>query len=170
MRPEKQLLLDEIKEKMEKSNAMIIASYERLDPQLSWDFHEKLRENDSDFEVVKKRIFLKMAHESGFEIVLKDLPGHVGIVFAFADPYALTKTVYTFNEDNENFLKILSGRVEKKNYSAKELEVLAKLPSQNEMRAQLLGLFEAPMAQTLSVMENLVLSVVYCLENKSSSK
>ena len=30
--------------------------------------------------------------------------------------------------------------------------------------------FEAPMAQTLAVMEALLASVVYCLDNKSQSK
>ena len=41
-----------------------------------------------------------------------------------------------------------------------------KLPAKDEMRAQLLGLFEAPMSQTLSTMESLLTSVMHCLENK----
>ena len=46
------------------------------------------------------------------------------------------------------------------------VEKLSKLPGKDEMRAQLLSVFEAPMAQTLAVMDALLASVVYCLDNK----
>ena len=48
-----------------------------------------------------------------------------------------------------------------------DVESLSKLPGKDEMRAQLLAYLEAPMAQTLAVMDALLTSVVYCLENKS---
>jgi large subunit ribosomal protein L10 len=35
------------------------------------------------------------------------------------------------------------------------------------MRAQLLGTFEAPMSQTLAVVEAILCSVLHCLENKA---
>ena len=43
---------------------------------------------------------------------------------------------------------------------------MSKLPSKDEMRAQFLGTLEAPMAQTLAVMDALLTSVVHCLNNK----
>ena len=61
MRKEKQLLLDEIKEQLEKSQSMIITKYHRIDPSLSWEFRGELKKAGSDYEVVKKRIFLKAA-------------------------------------------------------------------------------------------------------------
>ncbi|MBN1915008.1 MAG: 50S ribosomal protein L10 [Parachlamydiales bacterium] len=170
MRPEKKFLLEEIKEKMDRSQAMIIASYGQLNPHLSWNLHNVLREKNCDFEVVKKRILVKVANENGYALDLEDLSGNIGVLFVFGEPYETTKVFYTFNKDNEEFLKIISGRVEEKIYTANELEMLAKLPSQDEMRAQLLGLFETPMSQTLAVMESLITSVAYCLENKLSSK
>jgi large subunit ribosomal protein L10 len=51
-------------------------------------------------------------------------------------------------------------------YNAADVEIMSQLPSKDVMRAQFLGLLEAPMAQTLAVMEALISSVVYCLDNK----
>ena len=49
---------------------------------------------------------------------------------------------------------------------ASDVERLSKLPSKDEMRAQFLSVLEAPMSQTLAVMEALLTSVPYCLDNK----
>ena len=50
----------------------------------------------------------------------------------------------------------------------KDLEIISQLPTKDVMRSQLLGLFEAPMSQTLAVMEALLCSVPHCLENKAA--
>jgi large subunit ribosomal protein L10 len=53
--------------------------------------------------------------------------------------------------------------------SASDVEQISKLPGKDEMRSQFLGTLEAPLAQTLSVLEALLTSVMYCLENKSQA-
>ena len=72
-----------------------------------------------------------------------------------------------FVEDNEENFKILNGRFEHKDYSAKEVIELSRLPSLDEMRSQFVATLEAPMSQTVAVMESLLTSVLFCLENKS---
>ena len=42
MRPEKQLLLDEIKENIDSSTAIIVTSYNKLDPKSSWTLYHEL--------------------------------------------------------------------------------------------------------------------------------
>ena len=50
--------------------------------------------------------------------------------------------------------------------TAADVEAIAKLPNLNEMRAQFLGLLEAPMAQNAQVVHAVLASVLYCLEEK----
>jgi large subunit ribosomal protein L10 len=166
MRPEKQLLLDEIKEMMNQANGLIVMGYSKLSPKVSWDLNKNLSEKNSYFEVVKKRIFIKAAEELGLDIALKDIKNHVGIVFAREDAFEATKSIMNFNKKNDNFLEVIAGKIEGKLYSSKDMETISKLPTQDQMRAQLLGLFEAPMTSTLSTMESLITSVIYCIENK----
>ena len=71
------------------------------------------------------------------------------------------------NSENEKVLEVLAGRYEGSMCSAEDVEQISKLPSRDEMRAQLLSAFEAPLAQVLAVTEALLTSVMHCLENKS---
>ena len=170
MRPEKQLFLDALKEKITQSQGMILVKYDHFSPNHSWDFCTRLKKTESRFEVVKKRIFLKAANECGLDFDLKDFQGHMGVVFVKGEALEATKTVVELGKERENSLAVLNGLYEGKIYSAQDMEAISKLPSRDEMRAQFLGLLEAPMSQTLAVVESLLSSVPYCLENKSAKE
>lgn len=167
MRAEKQLLLDEIREKIDNAKALVLASYTKLEPNLASDFRNALRKQGGGVEVVRKRILVKAAQASGVTLDVSSLDGHIALFYASEDPIATTKTIFNFTKDNEDLLKILCGRFEGQMCSASDVVQIAKLPSKDEMRAQFLGLLEAPMSQTLSAMESLLTSVMHCLANKS---
>lgn len=169
MRPEKQLLLDEIRDKIDSSKAFVFTRYERLDPNLSANFRQKLGRVGGSFEVVRKRVFLKAAEAAGLRLDSNLLQGHIGVVFAEADPVQATKALFQFSKENDNLIQILGGQFEGQSCSAKDVEQISQLPSQQEMRAQFLATLEAPLGQTLAVMEALLTSVMYCLENKRQS-
>lgn len=166
MRKEKQLLLDEIKEHIASSQSLIVTQYHGIAPNLSWNFRSELKKSGGNYEVVKKRIFVKAAKEAGVDLPEESIQGHIGLVLASDDGITATKAVFDFAKDHKGALDVLFGFYENKFYTKEQTEALSQLPSKDEMRAQLLGLFEAPMSQTLSVMQSLLTSVMYCLENK----
>jgi len=166
MRDEKQFLLDEILDKVAGAKAYLFTSYQRLNPNTASNFRIQLAKIGGGFTVVRKRILMKAAAEKGMDLTREMLKGHVGVVFANEDPIQTTKAVFQFSKENEEVLEVLGGHFEGRLYSAQDVKALSQLPSRDEMRAQLLGLFEAPMAQTLSVMEAILTSLLYCLENR----
>ncbi len=93
--------------------------------------------------------------------------GISALVFAGNDPFETTKFVFKFSQESDKAMEVIGGRFEGQLYNAAEMETLSKLPSKDEMRAQLLSVLQAPMAQTLAVMDAVLSSVVYCLDNKS---
>src|SRR3989344_4405270 len=154
MRKEKHLFLDEIKQKIDASTAMIVTRYERLEPNVSWQFREELAKSGSHFEVVRKRVFLKAAMKSGIQIDETLLKGHIGIVFVTQpDAMVPAKAVFKFSEENTDLLEVVLGQIEGKIIPGAEVKMLSKLPGINDMRAALLGLFTSPMSHVLSVME-----------------
>jgi large subunit ribosomal protein L10 len=167
MRPEKQLLLDEIAEKINSSKAFVLTRYGRLEPNISSHFRQALTRAGGSFEVVRKRILVKAAQTAGITLTEDFLQGHVGIVFAETDPVQTTKAFFQFSKENENLFHVLGGHFEGRLFSAKDVEQISKLPGQQEMRAQLLATLEAPLSQTLAVMQALLTGVMYCLEEKS---
>lgn len=154
MRKEKQLLLDEIKEKIDSSKAMIITRYDALAPNISWDLRDQLSKMGCQYEVVRKRVFLKAAEKSGFKIDEALLKGHVGVVFVDqADAIPSAKVIFKFSEENSKILEVLCALADGSMMPGAEVEMISKLPGIDEMRAELIGLLIAPMAQMLSVLE-----------------
>ena len=169
MRLEKQLLLDEIKDKIADSKAIVLASYKRLEPNAAAAFRINLAKTGGSLEVVKKRVLIKAAQVAGIALDPALLQGHIAVVFANQDPIQTTKAVYQFRRENEEVLEVIGGRFEGSLCSAMDVEQISKLPSKEEMRAQFLGTLEAPLSQTLAVIDSLLTSVIHCLENKSQA-
>jgi len=167
MRQEKELLLNEIKTKIDASTAMIITRYDRLAPNASWQLRDQLAKSGSLFEVVKKRVFVKAAEKAGMKIDESLLKGHVGVVFINQpDAMPSTKLIYKFSEENGQIFEVLFGQIEGKIMPASDLAMLSKLPGINEMRASLLGLFESPMSQMLAVLEAVIAEPLSILSQK----
>ncbi len=169
MRPEKQFLSDDIKGKIDGSKGFLLTRYTKMDPNMASKFRFSLHKTGGDFEIIRKRILMKAAEAAGCPLDRALLEGHIGIIFADEDLLQTAKTVFKFKQENEEILEVIGGRFEGKLYSAKDVEALSKLPSKEEMRAQFLGLLEAVPSQTLSVIEALLTSVAYCLDNKSKT-
>lgn len=166
MRKEKQFLLDEIKEKLDQSSAFVLTSYQKMDPNLTADFRSSVIQTGGAFSVVKKRVFLKAAEEAGVAIDKEMLKGHIAIVYSGDDVAATTKAVYTFKKSNDELLDVLGGLFEGKICSPQDLKEISELPSMDEMRAQILGLFKAPLSDIVSLFEALQSDVIGCIDEK----
>lgn len=166
MRKEKQFLLDEIKDKLSESSAFVLTSYSKIDPNMASDFRMSVVETGGLFCVVKKRVFLKAAEEAGISIDKEMLKGHIGVIYTGEDTVATTKAVYKFKKANGELLEVLGGRFEGKMFSPEDLKEISALPSKEEMRAQFLGVLEAPMSGVVSVMESAMSGVIGCMDQK----
>lgn len=168
MRHEKQLLLDEIKDQINQFDSFLIVKYLRFSANKANDLRRELAKLDGIYEVVRKRVLIKAADDAGIKLDISALPGHIGLISGGRDPFEVTKSVFKFSQENEKVVEVIGGRFEGLLYNAEQVEMLSKLPSKDEMRAQFLSVLEAPMAQTLAVMDALLTSVMHCLENKAT--
>jgi large subunit ribosomal protein L10 len=166
MRTEKELLKNEIKGKLDRFGSFVVMQYAGLTANAANEFRREVHKRGGDVEVVRKRVLLKAAADAGVAFDLSSLPGHIGIVFLGEDPIEATKMVFKFSKDREKVIQIVGGRFDGQMYSGADVERLSTLPGKDEMRAQFLSTLEAPLSQTLAVIEALLASVPHCLENK----
>lgn len=169
MRQDKQLLLDEIKGQIENFDSFVVMRYQQLNANKANLLRREVAKLGGSIGVMRKRVLIKAAEAAGISLDVKALPGHIGLVYAKKDPIEMTKLVIKFGEDNDKAIEVVGGRIDGQLYNAADVNALSKLPGKNEMRAILLSVFEAPMAQTLAVMDALLSSVVYCLDNKAKA-
>lgn len=170
MRQEKQLLLDEVKDQINEFDTFLIMRYIGLSANKANDLRRDVAQLGGTLEMVRKRLLIKAADAAGLKLDMSALPGHIGLIFAGKDSLEITKSVFKFSQDNEKTVEVIGGSFEGQLYNAQQVEMLSKLPSKAEMRAQLLSVFEAPMAQTLAVMDALLTSVMHCMDNKSKQE
>lgn len=170
MRKEKQYLMDEITAPMARHGSFVLVKYEGVPANSVNQFRREVASAGGLVKMMRKSIIVKACEKAGITLSEKDLPGHVGIVFSGNDTIETAKLTFKFGQESGNALQVIGGHIDGKLYNGKEVETLSKLPGKNEMRAQLLATLEAPMAETLAVMEALLSSVVYCLDNKSKQE
>lgn len=167
MKHEKQLLLDEIQVQVQQAPSYFIAQYAKLSANKANEFRRQMAKIGVDFEVVRKRVLVKAAACAGIELSVDQLPGHIGLILPKNDPIEATKAVLQYSDKNDGCFKLLGGKVDGIHVGAQDMKRISELPTKPVMQAQFLGLLEAPLAQTLAVMDALLSSVVYCLDNKS---
>jgi large subunit ribosomal protein L10 len=166
MRTEKQLLKNEVSDKIKLHGSFVIMQYAGLNANAASSFRREIGKMGGEVEIVRKRILEKVAQDMGLTFDSPTLEGHIGLVFLGQDPIETTKTVFKFSQDNNKVIQVNAARLDGTMYVGADVERLSKLPNKNEMRAQLLSIFEAPMSQTLAVMDAVLTSVPHCLENK----
>lgn len=166
MRDEKKLLLDELTDKIESSAGFIMTSYQGLTAALARQFRDHLSEVNGEFEIVRKRVFLKALEKKGTPVKDIKLEGHIGIMFAEKEALPLVKAVVKFSEANNDMFTLVGGVIENVMCDGKEITELSKLPSLQELRAQFVGLLQAPMAQTVGTMQAQLASLLYCFDAK----
>lgn len=169
MRDDKQLLLDELKEKIEGAPGIIVTKFDKLNAKATQELRRSIKKTGGDCEVVKKRVFAKAidAVELGIDPTILD--GHVAIMFSGHDAIETTKAVFDFAKEKKDNLFITGGLIDGIFYSGSEMEKLSKLPGQNEMRSQFVGLLQAPLAKFLAVQQAVMTSVIFCLKNKAEA-
>ncbi|MDP1880633.1 MAG: 50S ribosomal protein L10 [Parachlamydiaceae bacterium] len=166
MRPEKELLKNEIKSKFNHYGSFVIVNYVKFSANAANAFRRQIRKLGGELEVVRKRVLVKAAEDVGVSLDQSFLTGHVGLVFLGEDPIETTKAVFAFAGEGEKAINVVGGQFDGKIYNGVDVKRLSELPGKDEMRAQLLSVLEAPLSHTLSVMAALLTSVPYCLDNK----
>ena len=166
MRKEKQFLLDEVKDNLECNSAFVLTSYVGINPNLTEEFRHSVFQTGGSFKVVKKRVFFKAAQELGINIEEKILKGHIGVIYPGEDVVATTKAIYNFTKDNEGLMEVVGGLFEGKLCSPNEFKEISKLPGKDQMRAEFIGLLEAPMTQTVGTFESVLSGLISCIDQK----
>ncbi len=102
---------------------------------------------------VAKNTLLKLAlAKAKAEVPAELLDQPVALVFCFDDEVAAAKSVAPFAKDIEA-LTVLGGLVNGSFVTAKEVEMLSKLPSREQLVAQLLGTLQAPIRGLATVLQ-----------------
>jgi large subunit ribosomal protein L10 len=155
----KEELLQEYAELVNKSEGLILVEYRGLNMKGMDPLRGKVREAAGELHVVKNTLALKALEAAGRAAPAELFTQTTAVGFAFTDAPAVAKALTTYAKDSE-FVKVKGGLLGSKLLTPKEVEALAELPPLPVVRAQLLGLLQAPASRLSGVIAGGVRQVV----------
>ncbi len=156
----KAAVIAEIKGKLDGSEAAVLTEYRGMTvPQIA-DLRAALRPAGAEYKIYKNTLVQRAADEAGVgEQLSALLTGPVAVAFVNGDAAAAAKALRDFAKTNPS-LVLKGGLLGTRTLSTSDVEALADLPSREALLSQIAGLFEAPMAQTASVLSALLRDTV----------
>lgn len=161
-REKKEQLVQKYVDQLKESEAIILADYRGLTVSQLQELRGKIREAEGSFAVVKNTLAERALTDAGLPVPEEMLFGPVGIGFCGNNIPGVAKAVADFAKANEA-LEIKGGLMGEKVISEDDVKNLAKLPSLDVLRAQMLGLINAPATQLVGVVAGGVRQMVNVL-------
>jgi large subunit ribosomal protein L10 len=141
-RAEKREMVESLNDIFATSGSVVVARYKGMTVAQMTDLRRRMSGAGAKFKVIKNRL-AKIALDSaadgaGAELFLEP----TGIAFA-EDPMAAAKVAADFAKTTDKFV-IVGGLLGKQALTADAVKALAAIPSKEELRSKLLGVFLAP--------------------------
>ncbi|MCS7047765.1 MAG: 50S ribosomal protein L10 [Verrucomicrobiae bacterium] len=151
MRPEKQIMLDEIRGQVAGSPFVVLTDYTGLSVANFTDLRKQLASARAECHVVKNTLLMRALTEAGLPKPSAGLTGMTAMVIGSqnAEITEVAKILKKFSKDTSKG-KVKLGFMGQTTLTADEVLSLADLPSRDELRARVIGLLKAP-AQKLAV-------------------
>lgn len=158
--------IDDLETQLGRAQLTILTDYRGLTVTDLQGFRGSLRPLGAEFRVAKNTLTAIAANRMGMAGLDELLAGPTGLVIAYDDPVGTSKVVSDFVRTSR-ILTVKGGIFGDRLVSPSEIESLATMPSQDELRARLLGMLVSPLSRTLGVLGGPPRSVVYLLNAKS---
>ncbi len=133
------------------------------------DLRRKCRKEQISYRVVKRTLLQRAARGSGLPALDVGLNGPCGLVVSSTDQVAPARVLSDFAKTHDK-LKIRLGLIDGKAMGEADVKAIASLPTKDVLQAQLLGVFQAPMAGLLSVFEAGPAALLSVMEQRGEGK
>ena len=139
----KQEVLDQYQDWLKRSQAVILVEYSGANMKMLDAMRAKVRESGGEFHIVKNTLARRAFADQGMNLSADAFVKSTAVSFAFSDPAATAKALNEGLKGNE-FFKVKGGFMAGQALNAAQVKALADMPPLPVVRAQLLGVLQAP--------------------------
>lgn len=181
-RQEKETIVAELRDKLERSKAAILTDYRGLKVTEITELRHKLKEEGVEYRVVKNSLIRLAAKDTEASPLKDHLIGPNALALCYDDEITPAKLLLDYAKNNEKLevkVGVLAGRL----MLQEDMKKLVKLPSKEQLQAQLLGIMSTLPSRLLGVMNAVprdfvgllaaaprnLLGVLKAIEQKSTS-
>jgi large subunit ribosomal protein L10 len=139
----KEEVLTQYADWMNRSQAVILVEYTGVKMKDLDNIRAKVRESGGEFHVVKNTLARRAFADMGMQFPSDYLVKSTAVCFAFTDPASTAKALTDATKGNE-FIKPKGGFMSGQTLNQAQVKALADMPPLPVVRAQLLGMLQAP--------------------------
>ncbi len=150
----KKPIVDEIIENLTDAKAVVLADYRGLTVEQDTILRKKMREAGVVYKVYKNTMIKRAVDGTAFEAIVADLEGPTAIAISKEDATAPAKILYDFGK-TAPALQLKSGIVEGTYYDSKTINVIATIPSRDELISKFLGSIQSPVTNFARVIKQI---------------
>ncbi len=151
-RASKEQLVAELKADLAEAKSLIVTASSGLDANTVVELRSKFRAENVTYRVVKNTLVKLALKGTDMEAVSELFSGPTALAYSTEDAVAPAKVIKEFAKENENKFEILGAYLDGSILDVAAVNALADMPTKDELRAQLLGLFQAVPSKFLSVL------------------
>jgi len=146
----KKIYIEEMKNFFNKTNSIFVTHYQGLTVKQVDKLRSEMRKHGIIFKITKNRITKLALEGTKFKKLENLFSGPTAIAFS-EDAIRSAKILTKFAKDNSN-LKIIGGIMEDESLSLEQVAKIATLPTLDEARGKIVGIFEAPAQKIMSIL------------------
>lgn len=146
----KETAVQELRDRLAASQNLFLTDYAGLTVEEITKLRGELRKDGNTYTVVKNTLFRIAAGDVASQLETF-LAGPTGIVFAGSDPIAPAKALKTFSDATKK-IGIKAAYIDGKVVDAAQVQLLAMLPSKQELVAKLVGSLASPLRGLVTVL------------------
>ena len=143
--------VSELREKFSRANAAILGEYRGLTVSQIDKLRNALRNVSGELRVAKNTLARIASKGTGIEKIESHLKGPTAIILSYSDQAAVAKALTAFAKEQDKF-KIRVGVLGNTVLDVKGIKALAELPGLDQLRANILGLIQAPASKLARLM------------------
>jgi len=163
-RQQKELVVDELKNSFVTSQALFLVSYKGLSVEQLQTLRTQLRARGGHLKVAKARL-MKLAAEGvdGVQDLSDFFKDQIGVVSATNESPAVASVLFQFSKQHDG-LKLVVGCLDSHVINQNDIVRIANLPSREVLLAQVCGGIKAPITGFVSVLNVLLVRVLWVLK------
>lgn len=163
--PKKIETVEELTDLLEKAQGLYLADFTGLNVKEVNELRSNFRSQNAVYRVYKNSLLEHACRKAGFEDLIPHLEGPTALALSFDDPVTPVRLIANFVKDKENKTPVIKAGLLEKNYiDAKTIKSLKNIPPKEVLLAQILASMQAPVANFVMVLNEIVRSFLAVLQ------
>lgn len=151
---QKQVIIDEIKDKFERAESAVVIDYMGITVAEADGMRKKLREANVDYTVYKNTLVKRAIAGTEYEVLADILEGPSGFAFSYDDATAparvLNESIKAYNK-----MEFKGGIVEGTYYDKDSIKQIASIPSRETLISKFMGSIQSPITNFARVLQQI---------------